>query len=354
VAGVLRRWDGTQWVDVLNDAATDKPTPATEYFDLGDIAVIAVRVATTTNGTLATAFANGQTVDGVVLATGNRILIKNQTTGTENGVYTVNASGAPTRATDYDSQNEVYASLVYVALGTTNAGTIWRTTNSYATSTPGANVLTFDEASDSLLSKPSALTGISLPGAMQMWTNPNPPKGWLVCDGRAVDRPLLQGGASDTYRDLYSVIGTSFGVGDGSTTFNLPNLVDQVPTGASGTKALGTSGGVTGGQVTLAPGNLPNHTHTVPAHDHGGLATASTHRHIIDFGNATPGTVNATLTRGSVSTPAASANTPVQDSGSHNHTIPSEPQGTSGNGAFANNSFNILNPWQALNFIIKY
>lgn len=42
-----------------------------------------VRVATTTNGALATAFANGQTVDGVTLATGNRILIKNQTTGSE-------------------------------------------------------------------------------------------------------------------------------------------------------------------------------------------------------------------------------------------------------------------------------
>ena len=54
-----------------------------------------VRVATTANGTLSSAFANGQTVDGVTLATNDRILLKNQSTGSENGIYTVNASGAP-------------------------------------------------------------------------------------------------------------------------------------------------------------------------------------------------------------------------------------------------------------------
>ena len=53
-----------------------------------------VRVATTANGTLATAFANGQTVDGITLATNDRILLKDQSTGSENGIYTVNASGA--------------------------------------------------------------------------------------------------------------------------------------------------------------------------------------------------------------------------------------------------------------------
>lgn len=63
--------------------------------------------ATTANGTLATAFENGDTVDGIVLATGNRILIKNQSAPAENGIYTVNASGAPTRATDFDSWTEI-------------------------------------------------------------------------------------------------------------------------------------------------------------------------------------------------------------------------------------------------------
>jgi hypothetical protein len=59
-----------------------------------------VRAATAVAGTLSTGFANGSTVGGVTLATGDRILIKNQSTATENGIYVVNASGAPTRAAD--------------------------------------------------------------------------------------------------------------------------------------------------------------------------------------------------------------------------------------------------------------
>ena len=85
-----------------------------------------VRVATTTAGTLASSFANGQTVDGKTLVTGDRILIKDQSTGSENGIYTVNASGAPTRATDADSSAEVTAGLcTFVSEGTTNGNTSW-------------------------------------------------------------------------------------------------------------------------------------------------------------------------------------------------------------------------------------
>ena len=88
-----------------------------------------VRVATTVAGTLATSFANGQTVDGVTLVTGNRILIKDQAAGAENGIYTVNASGAPTRATDADGASEVTANIaMFVEEGTANADTQWRLT----------------------------------------------------------------------------------------------------------------------------------------------------------------------------------------------------------------------------------
>jgi len=106
-----------------------------------------VRVATTANGTLSTAFANGQTVDGVVLATGNRILIKDQTTGSANGIYTVNASGAPTRATDADADAEVTAGMfVFVEEGTTNADTGWVMTNDGAV-TLGTTALVFSQFS---------------------------------------------------------------------------------------------------------------------------------------------------------------------------------------------------------------
>lgn len=88
-----------------------------------------VIAATTTNGTLATAFANGQTVDGVTLATGNRILIKNQTDATANGIYTVNASGAPTRSTDMDNGTEFPGAYVFVEQGTINGDTGWVCTN---------------------------------------------------------------------------------------------------------------------------------------------------------------------------------------------------------------------------------
>ena len=87
-----------------------------------------VRVATTADGTLSTAYANGQTVDGITLVTGDRILLKNQTAQAENGVYTVNASGAPTRSTDMDVWNEVPGAWVTVQQGTTNADTTWLST----------------------------------------------------------------------------------------------------------------------------------------------------------------------------------------------------------------------------------
>lgn len=85
-----------------------------------------VRVATTVNGTFSTAFDNGSVVDGVTLATGDRILLKNQSTASQNGIYIVPASGSPSRAGDADISAEVTAGLVvFVEEGTSNAGTGW-------------------------------------------------------------------------------------------------------------------------------------------------------------------------------------------------------------------------------------
>ena len=105
------------------DAATKSYVDAVKTgLDVKD----SVRVATTAAGTLATSFANGSTVDGVTLATGDRILLKNQATASANGIYTVAASGAPTRATDYDADAEVSGgSFCFVEEGTTNADSGW-------------------------------------------------------------------------------------------------------------------------------------------------------------------------------------------------------------------------------------
>lgn len=93
-------------------------------------------------------------------------------------------------------------------------------------------------------------------GAMTMYAGTAAPSGWLVCDGSPISRT--------TYAALYAVIGTSYGAGDGSTTFNLPNMQDRTVIGASSTKALASQGGTLDGNHT----HTDAHTHTLSAHTH--------------------------------------------------------------------------------------
>lgn len=90
-----------------------------------------VRCATAAAGTLASSFENGDTAGGVTLATGDRILIKDQAAAEENGIYVVAASGAPDRAYDMDVDDECVGAHVYVIEGT-NGGTTWRCSNTTA------------------------------------------------------------------------------------------------------------------------------------------------------------------------------------------------------------------------------
>lgn len=92
------------------------------------------------------------------------------------------------------------------------------------------------------------------------------PQGYLLCDGSAVDRT--------TYATLFGVIGTTFGAGDGSTTFNLPDLGGRVPLGVSSTHLLGSTGGSE--TVTLTESELPAHVHVVPQHGHEDTIGATT------------------------------------------------------------------------------
>jgi hypothetical protein len=87
-----------------------------------------VRVATTTSGTLASSFENGEVVDGITLVSNDRILIKDQALATENGIYIVEISGPPTRADDLLMEGTLpFGVSVSVLSGNTNAGTIWST-----------------------------------------------------------------------------------------------------------------------------------------------------------------------------------------------------------------------------------
>ncbi len=108
------------------------------------------------------------------------------------------------------------------------------------------------------------------------------PNGWLICNGAAVSRT--------TYSELFAAIGITYGSGDGSTTFNLPDLQGKTAfgLGAAPFNILGSSGGGTSVTPTLNSSaltvdiaatttTLPNHVHTVPAHSHGfSLATGAT------------------------------------------------------------------------------
>ena len=120
-----------------------------------------VRAATTVNGTLATAYENGDAIDGVTLATGDRILLKNQTTATENGLYVVVASGAPARASDADTGAELVNATVLVSEGTANADTQWTCTNNAAI-TIGSTNITFAQVSGA--GTYTAASGITLTG----------------------------------------------------------------------------------------------------------------------------------------------------------------------------------------------
>lgn len=139
--------DGTLAANSDAKIATQKATKT--YVD-GKVAGLSwkqeVRAATTANGTLATAYANSQAIDGVTLATGDRILLKNQTTGADNGIYVVNASGAPTRATDADAGSELVDASVMVSEGSTLADTQWTCTTN-APITVGSTALAFAQFS---------------------------------------------------------------------------------------------------------------------------------------------------------------------------------------------------------------
>ena len=110
------------------------------------------------------------------------------------------------------------------------------------------------------------LTGIEgIPTATIVpWTSASVPSGFLECNGAAVSRT--------TYSALFAIVGTTYGAGDGSSTFNVPDLQDNVAVGKSNNKNLGSSGGANtvtstgnvGGSTanaTLSTAQLASHSH---------------------------------------------------------------------------------------------
>ena len=162
-------------------------------------------------------------------------------------------------------------------------------------------------------------TGLILP-----WSDSSIPSGFLECNGSAVSRT--------TYSGLFAVVGTNYGIGDGSTTFNIPDLADRVCQHKSPTKAQFSTGGAdtvaaTGSLSGAAIGNTTLSTPQLPSHSH-------------------PGTNMAQAGIGGNGTgSAAGASASTGGGGAHSHPLASS--------SFVGDATSVLQPYLTLVYIIK-
>ena len=177
------------------------------------------------------------------------------------------------------------------------------------------------------------------------------PSNWLFCNGDAISRT--------TYAALFTAISTAFGVGDGSTTFNIPDTRGRIPIGAgtgSGLTArtLADEVGTETHQLTTA--QLPAHTHTQDSHTHTQDShshgyTDSGHSHgiegAIDLGSVSPD--SATIGSTGTSSASASAGLSLANGTATNQAATAANNTAGSDGAHAN-----VQPCLVLNFIIRY
>jgi len=170
-------------------------------------------------------------------------------------------------------------------------------------------------------------TGLIIP-----WTDTSVPSGFLECDGTAVSR--------STYSALFTVIGTTYGSGNGSTTFTLPNLKDDVVLGKSPNKALASTGGAetisTSGSANSA--SIGNTSISIPtmashSHTHAGRPAPSPNRNSKNPATNTGGGANPSVTI-----------SPQGSGGGHSHPVSIN---------FSGNANSVLQPYLTLLYIIK-
>lgn len=202
-------------------------------------------------------------------------------------------------------------------------------------------------------------------GTISVFSGAIPPAGYLICDGSAISRT--------TYSELFSIIGTTYGSGDGSTTFNLPNLKGRVVAGQDSSQTEFDTIGETGGEktITYTPsgtninGAVKSHvltTNEIPAHTHGSKSLTGTIQSVLmDDGKAIEfnGIASGSLARQrSWSGAEGSASYTVNLNASHTHNSVGSGQGHSHDltqPTFKGTASNInnLQPYITLNYIIK-
>lgn len=246
------------------------------------------------------------------------------------GDATIVASGALTIANSAITNAKVSASAA-IAVSKLAPLTASRAaaTDSSGFITPSATTATelgyVNGVTSSIQAQINAIAAVTVPsGTMVDFGGMAAPTGWLLCDGSAVSR--------STYANLFTAIGIAWGSGDGSTTFNVPNMTRRVGmgSGGSGTGIIGNTVGNTGGAetVTLSSAEMPSHTHTAtptdPGHTHIEQAIGSGSG---NFGivNSNPGSVlviTTGLSTVSATTGITVANANTGGGGSHNNVQP--------------------------------
>jgi microcystin-dependent protein len=182
------------------------------------------------------------------------------------------------------------------------------------------DVLTFDTTTSKWVSAPlpAPIPGVPT-GAISLFGGASAPSGWLNCDGAAVSRA--------TYAGLFSVIGTAYGSGNGSTTFNLPDFRLRFPRGSGSGSAIGasTNNNTHAHTVNVADGNHA-HTHTVAS-----SVSSSVSGNFSGTSSNEPNHTHATNTN---ATGAATTN----NTGNHSHSV-SVPGGGSATTGSVGNTF---------------
>ena len=241
-----------------------------------------VRCATTANITLS----GTQTIDGIAVVAGDRVLVKNQTTASQNGIYVVSAS-TWTRSTDADAADEIGAAVVNVDQGTANGGELWTTTFK-TTDTLGTTSMNWYEVLYN-----TGSWAISVTGSSASCTG-NAATATTLQTARTINGVSFNGSANITVADstkLPLAGGTmtgaiTFAAGQTWPTFN------QNTTGSAATLTTGRTIGMTGdvtwtsasfngsanvtGTATLANSGVTAGTYTKVTVDAKGRATSGT------------------------------------------------------------------------------
>ena len=302
--------------------------------------------------------ATSATVQGGVVYGSSTTAMASTAAGTTGQVLTSNGTSAPTWSGNIGGNATTATTATNLAGG--SAGTVpyqsaAGTTAQLATGTSG-QVLTSNGAA-----APSWTSAATPAGVVQQYAGAAAPTGYLLCQGQAVSRT--------TYAALFAVVSTTYGAGDGSTTFNVPNLQGKIPVGLNSADLSFDTRGETGGEKThaIATTELPSHNHTFTgtAHSHtvdpDAFTTVSTgaHTHTVsaasdDLWANYRGTSNNGLSTGSETYTSSS-------DGAHTHSInvPSTTSSsTTATGSISNTgsgtAMNVLQPYIVLYYIIKY